>query len=156
MAAAPRPQQPPPQSGGNVNLQPGGGCAGAGAGGGGQQQPQGPAAPGGQEAAGPAELSRPQHYTIPGILHYIQHEWARFEMERAHWEVERAERDERSIAIRTHAAYDSWYWTLWLLWVPFVIALVLGELVWMVITPVVLVLHCAFYMFHLYRWSKKL
>ncbi|XP_021259481.1 striatin-3 isoform X4 [Numida meleagris] len=91
MAAAPRPQQPPPQGGGNVNLQPGGGCAGAGAGGGGQQQAQGPAAPGGQEAAGPAELSRPQHYTIPGILHYIQHEWARFEMERAHWEVERAE-----------------------------------------------------------------
>ncbi|XP_029688696.1 striatin-3 isoform X1 [Takifugu rubripes] len=32
-----------------------------------------------------------QQYTIPGILHYIQHEWARFEMERAHWEVERAE-----------------------------------------------------------------
>lgn len=30
-------------------------------------------------------------YTVPGILHYIQHEWARFEMERAHWEVERAE-----------------------------------------------------------------
>ena len=71
-------------------------------------------------------------------------------------EVERSERDERNIAIRTHAAYDSWYWTLWLLWVPFVIALVLGELVWMVITPIVLVLHCAFYMFHLYRWSKKL
>ena len=71
-------------------------------------------------------------------------------------EVERSERDERSIAIRTHAAYDSWYWTLWLLWVPFVIALVLGELVWMVITPIVLVLHCAFYMFHLYRWTKKL
>uniref|UniRef100_A0A8C8BEJ3 Striatin 3 n=1 Tax=Otus sunia TaxID=257818 RepID=A0A8C8BEJ3_9STRI len=59
---------------------------GAGGGGG-----MGPAAPAGQEAAGPAELSRPQHYTIPGILHYIQHEWARFEMERAHWEVERAE-----------------------------------------------------------------
>ncbi|XP_039560752.1 striatin-3 isoform X5 [Passer montanus] len=93
MAAAPRPQQPPPQAGGNMNLQSGGGCVGAGAGGGGgqQPQPQGPAAPAGQEAAGPAELSRPQHYTIPGILHYIQHEWARFEMERAHWEVERAE-----------------------------------------------------------------
>ncbi|XP_076201102.1 striatin-3 isoform X3 [Aptenodytes patagonicus] len=94
MAAAPRPQQPPPQAGGNMNLQSGGGCVGTGAGGGGggqQQQPQGPAAPAGQEAAGPAELSRPQHYTIPGILHYIQHEWARFEMERAHWEVERAE-----------------------------------------------------------------
>uniref|UniRef100_A0A8C3QHE2 Striatin 3 n=1 Tax=Cyanoderma ruficeps TaxID=181631 RepID=A0A8C3QHE2_9PASS len=93
MAAAPRPQQPPPQAGGNMNLQSGGGCVGAGVGGGGgqQPQPQGPAAPAGQEAAGPAELSRPQHYTIPGILHYIQHEWARFEMERAHWEVERAE-----------------------------------------------------------------
>ncbi|XP_067390594.1 striatin-3 isoform X3 [Emydura macquarii macquarii] len=89
MAAAPRPQQqpPPPQPGGNINMQPGGGCVGAGGGGGGQQ-PQGPAA---QDAGGPAELSRPQHYTIPGILHYIQHEWARFEMERAHWEVERAE-----------------------------------------------------------------
>lgn len=34
--------------------------------------------------------SRP-NYTIPGILHFIQHEWTRFEMERAQWEVERAE-----------------------------------------------------------------
>uniref|UniRef100_A0A8C3ULB8 Striatin 3 n=1 Tax=Catharus ustulatus TaxID=91951 RepID=A0A8C3ULB8_CATUS len=88
-----RPAPPGRGAGGNMNLQSGGGCVGAGAGGGGgqQPQPQGPAAPAGQEAAGPAELSRPQHYTIPGILHYIQHEWARFEMERAHWEVERAE-----------------------------------------------------------------
>ncbi|CAG0890757.1 unnamed protein product [Darwinula stevensoni] len=30
-------------------------------------------------------------YSIPGILHFIQHEWARFEMEKAQWEVERAE-----------------------------------------------------------------
>ncbi|XP_072896171.1 striatin-3 isoform X3 [Hemitrygon akajei] len=43
-----------------------------------------------QPPAPQEELQRPQ-YTIPGILHYIQHEWARFEMERAHWEVERAE-----------------------------------------------------------------
>ncbi|XP_078262571.1 striatin-3 isoform X3 [Rhinoraja longicauda] len=50
-----------------------------------QQQPLQQQAVGQQE-----ELQRP-HYTIPGILHYIQHEWARFEMERAHWEVERAE-----------------------------------------------------------------
>ncbi|NP_001296588.1 striatin-3-like [Hydra vulgaris] len=35
--------------------------------------------------------SNPMVYSIPGILHYIQHEWARFEIERAHWEVERAE-----------------------------------------------------------------
>ena len=31
------------------------------------------------------------HYSIPGILHFLQHEWARFEMERGQWEVERAE-----------------------------------------------------------------
>jgi len=30
-------------------------------------------------------------YSIPGILHFIQHEWARFEMERASWELEKAE-----------------------------------------------------------------
>lgn len=79
MAVPPRPQQGP---GGNLSLPPG---ANGAPGGGGP-----PAA----EAAGPPagpELSRPQQYTIPGILHYIQHEWARFEMERAHWEVERAE-----------------------------------------------------------------
>ncbi|XP_070796377.1 striatin-3 isoform X2 [Pituophis catenifer annectens] len=97
--ATPRPQQQPlPPIGGNVNSQLlNQGCAGSNSGGGGgslpsQQQPQGPTTV--QEAAGPgsgSELSRPQHYTIPGILHYIQHEWARFEMERAHWEVERAE-----------------------------------------------------------------
>ncbi|XP_032629133.1 striatin-3 isoform X2 [Chelonoidis abingdonii] len=87
MAAAPRPQQQPPQPGGNMNVQPGAGCVGAGGG----QQPQVPAAAAGQDVGDRAELSRPQHYTIPGILHYIQHEWARFEMERAHWEVERAE-----------------------------------------------------------------
>ncbi|KAM5340634.1 striatin-3 isoform 2-T2 [Glossophaga mutica] len=79
MAAPPRQQQGP---GGNMSLSPGGnGAAGSGG---------PPAAEGAGPAAGP-ELSRPQQYTIPGILHYIQHEWARFEMERAHWEVERAE-----------------------------------------------------------------
>ncbi|XP_003260769.1 striatin-3 isoform X4 [Nomascus leucogenys] len=79
MAAPPRQQQGP---GGNLGLSPGGnGAAGGGA---------PPASEGAGPAAGP-ELSRPQQYTIPGILHYIQHEWARFEMERAHWEVERAE-----------------------------------------------------------------
>ncbi|XP_068581116.1 striatin-like isoform X2 [Cebidichthys violaceus] len=37
-----------------------------------------------------AEAARAQ-YSIPGILHFLQHEWARFEVERAQWEVERAE-----------------------------------------------------------------
>ena len=36
------------------------------------------------------EVARTQ-YSIPGILHFLQHEWARFEVERAQWEVERAE-----------------------------------------------------------------
>uniref|UniRef100_A0A8D2HP33 Striatin 3 n=1 Tax=Urocitellus parryii TaxID=9999 RepID=A0A8D2HP33_UROPR len=79
MTAPPRQQQGP---GGNLSLSPGGNGA---AGGGGPPVSEGAGPP-----AGP-ELSRPQQYTIPGILHYIQHEWARFEMERAHWEVERAE-----------------------------------------------------------------
>ncbi|XP_055684897.1 striatin isoform X2 [Lutzomyia longipalpis] len=30
-------------------------------------------------------------YTIPGILHFIQHEWARFEHDRSQWDVDRAE-----------------------------------------------------------------
>ncbi|XP_056666406.1 striatin-3 isoform X3 [Monodelphis domestica] len=81
MAGPPRQQQGP---GVNMNLQPGAG-GGAAAGGG-----QSTAVEGAGPSTGP-ELSRPQQYTIPGILHYIQHEWARFEMERAHWEVERAE-----------------------------------------------------------------
>jgi striatin 1/3/4 len=30
-------------------------------------------------------------FNIPGVLHFLQHEWARFERERSNWEVERAE-----------------------------------------------------------------
>ncbi|KAK2587425.1 hypothetical protein KPH14_003138 [Odynerus spinipes] len=30
-------------------------------------------------------------YSMPGILHFIQHEWARFELERSQWELDRAE-----------------------------------------------------------------
>jgi len=30
-------------------------------------------------------------YTMPGVLHFIQHEWSNFELERAHWEIDRAE-----------------------------------------------------------------
>lgn len=36
------------------------------------------------------EYQRPQ-YTLPGVLHFLQHEWTRFELDRAQWEVERAE-----------------------------------------------------------------
>lgn len=30
-------------------------------------------------------------YTMPGVLHFLQHEWARFELERSQWELDRAE-----------------------------------------------------------------
>uniref|UniRef100_V9KIA7 Striatin-3 n=1 Tax=Callorhinchus milii TaxID=7868 RepID=V9KIA7_CALMI len=43
-----------------------------------------------QQQGQEGEAPRAQ-YNIPGILHFLQHEWARFEMERAHWEVEKAE-----------------------------------------------------------------
>ncbi|KAG7233455.1 hypothetical protein INR49_007023 [Caranx melampygus] len=86
-AGAGAPRQPPPpqqqaqQPGSNSSANPPIGGGGGGGGGGGVMVPH-----------QPDELPRPQQqYTIPGILHYIQHEWARFEMERAHWEVERAE-----------------------------------------------------------------
>ncbi len=51
--------------------------------------------PGGAKAPQPGddgggETARAQ-YSIPGILHFLQHEWARFEVERAQWEMERAE-----------------------------------------------------------------
>lgn len=50
-------------------------------------------------SGGPGLTSRQQQdesnqrtqYTMPGILHFLQTEWARFEMERSQWEVERAE-----------------------------------------------------------------
>ena len=71
-------------------------------------------------------------------------------------EAERSERDERSISIRQRAAQSSWYWTLYLLWVPFVAAMVRGEMFWMVLCPAVIVIHCAFYLLHMYRWSKKM
>ncbi|XP_063712529.1 striatin-3-like [Symsagittifera roscoffensis] len=46
-----------------------------------------------QQSNNPGQKSAPEQmqYSIPGILHFIQHEWTRFEMERAHWDVERAE-----------------------------------------------------------------
>lgn len=35
--------------------------------------------------------SNATQYTIPGILHFIEHEWTRFELERSQWDVDRAE-----------------------------------------------------------------
>ncbi|CAG9578928.1 unnamed protein product [Danaus chrysippus] len=41
------------------------------------------------------ESSQSVQYSIPGVLHFIQHEWARFEVERSQWEVDRAEFEAR-------------------------------------------------------------
>ncbi|XP_055600207.1 striatin-3 isoform X3 [Uranotaenia lowii] len=45
--------------------------------------------PGGQDDQN--NKTPPTQYSIPGILHFIQHEWARFELERSQWDVDRAE-----------------------------------------------------------------
>ena len=71
-------------------------------------------------------------------------------------ELQRSETDERNIAIREKAAQSSWYWTLYLLWVPFVISLVRGETLWILLSSAVTVLHCVFYMVNMGRWAKKL
>ncbi|KAI1287421.1 Striatin-3 [Halotydeus destructor] len=38
-----------------------------------------------------SQQQQQQQYTIPGILHFLQYEWQRFELERQQWDVERAE-----------------------------------------------------------------
>ena len=50
--------------------------------------------PGGVINTAPSSVPTPEqvtNYTVPGILHFIKHEWSRFEKERASWEVEKAE-----------------------------------------------------------------
>ena len=71
-------------------------------------------------------------------------------------ELERAERDERNVAIREKAAYSSWYWTLYLLWGIFFLTLVLGSGFPTALVSVVIVLHCVFYMVNMNRWCRKL
>lgn len=51
----------------------------------------GPAGKGGGGGGSPGPSAGPEPLSLPGILHFIQHEWARFEAEKARWEAERAE-----------------------------------------------------------------
>lgn len=67
-----------------------------------------------------------------------------------------AETDERNVAIREKAARDSWYWTGWLLWVPFVASLVTGESLFIALTAGVIVLHNAFLLVNMARWSRRM
>ena len=55
----------------------------------------------------------PQSYSIPGILHFIQHEWARFEMERSQWDVERAELQVTTMAHEGHIFLSTLSGHLW-------------------------------------------
>ena len=71
-------------------------------------------------------------------------------------EAERAEHDERVVLIREKAAQSSFYWTLCLLWVPFVVALVQGSLLWMWLSTGAVVLHSVFYLVNLARWNRRL
>ncbi len=71
-------------------------------------------------------------------------------------EIERGETDERNVAIREKAAMSSWYWTLHLLWVVFVVLQIFVGGLWGVAVSVLIVLHCTFYMVNVHRWSKKM
>ena len=71
-------------------------------------------------------------------------------------EIERAERDERNVAIREKAAYSSWFWTLYLLWGLFFLTLILQGGMYTALVSVAIVLHCVFYMVNMNRWTKKL
>lgn len=73
------------------------------------------------EAAGGGEAAKAQ-YCIPGILHFLQHEWARFEVERAQWEVERAELQVRRRDLRLFVSSASCQTALgnWIIYVVIV------------------------------------
>uniref|UniRef100_A0ABM5FTE8 Striatin isoform X3 n=1 Tax=Pogona vitticeps TaxID=103695 RepID=A0ABM5FTE8_9SAUR len=73
---------PPPPGGAGPGLEPGEAAAAAAA----------AAAAGGASSTVPVPASAARaQYSVPGILHFLQHEWGRFEAERAEWEAERAE-----------------------------------------------------------------
>jgi striatin 1/3/4 len=55
-----------------------------------QQQPGGGFGQKGDNGDG-GSLNNKVKYTMPGVLHFIQHEWSNFELERSHWEIDRAE-----------------------------------------------------------------
>eukprot|EP00075_Anas_platyrhynchos_P013624 XP_027302877.1 striatin-4 [Anas platyrhynchos] len=66
-------------------------AAAAGTGTGAAPRAQPPPPPGPGPGSGPVEAANRGGLSLPGILHFIQHEWARFEAEKGRWEAERAE-----------------------------------------------------------------
>jgi hypothetical protein len=35
--------------------------------------------------------NRETKYTMPGVLHYLQHEWSKYEYDKQQWELDKAE-----------------------------------------------------------------
>uniref|UniRef100_A0A8B9VWJ8 Striatin 4 n=1 Tax=Anas zonorhyncha TaxID=75864 RepID=A0A8B9VWJ8_9AVES len=66
-------------------------AAAAGTGTGAAPRAQPPPPPGPGPGSGPVEAANRGGLSLPGILHFIQHEWARFEAEKGRWEAERAQ-----------------------------------------------------------------
>ena len=58
--------------------------------------------------------------------------------------------------IREKAAQSSFFWTQCLLWVPFVVALIEGSLLWILLSTGAIVLHNVFYLVNLARWGRRL
>ena len=66
------------------------------------------------------------------------------------------ETDERNVAIREKAAMSSWYWTLCLLGLAFLVIQIFVGGLWGLAVSAVIVLHCTFYMINIHRWNKKM
>lgn len=64
-----------------------------------QQQPGGGFGQKGDNGDG-GGVNNKVKYTMPGVLHFIQHEWSNFELERSHWEIDRAELQVRTLSRR--------------------------------------------------------
>ena len=64
--------------------------------------------------------------------------------------------DERNVAIREKAAYTSWYWTTYLLWILFFVTLITSGGMYVAFVSAAIVLHCVFLMINMRRWGKKL
>ena len=64
---------------------------GSGGGGGGGEFPNMPLPKIGPDGSASSNNPPRPQYSMTGILHFLQTEWARFELQRAQWEVERAE-----------------------------------------------------------------
>ncbi len=71
-------------------------------------------------------------------------------------DMERAETDERNMAIREKAALSTWYWTMYMLWAAFLLIQIFVGGLWGVVVSAAIVLHCVFYMINVHRWSKKM